>query len=43
MKAALQLTTRNMSLSEAARATIEKKAEKLEALCSRITACRYPG
>ena len=40
MKLPLQITTRNMSLSEAAEQTIREKAEKLNTFCDRITSCR---
>jgi ribosomal subunit interface protein len=40
MKHPLQITVRNMSLSEAAKATIHEKAAKLDALDDRIIGCR---
>ncbi len=40
MKLPLQITTRNMSLSEAAETTIREKADKLNTFCDRITSCR---
>ncbi len=40
MKLPLQITTRNISLSEAAENTIREKAAKLETFHENITACR---
>lgn len=40
MKLPLQITTRNISLSEAAENTIREKAAKLETFHDNITACR---
>lgn len=40
MKLPLQITTRNVSLSEAAENTIREKAAKLETFYDRIMACR---
>ncbi len=40
MKLPLQITTRNISLSEAAEQTIREKADKLNTFCDRITSCR---
>ena len=40
MKLPLQITTRSVSLSEAAEQTIRDKAAKLDQLCDRIMGCR---
>lgn len=40
MKLPLQITTRNLSLSEAAETTIREKAAKLETFCDHIMSCR---
>jgi len=40
MKLPLQITTRNISLSEAAEENIREKAAKLNTFCDRITSCR---
>ena len=40
MKIPLQITTRNVSLSEAAEQTIRDKAAKLDTFHDRITSCR---
>jgi len=40
MKLPLQITSRNMSLSEAAEQTIREKAAKLDQICDRIMGCR---
>lgn len=40
MKVPLQITSRNMSLSEAAEEAIREKVDKLDAFFDRITSCR---
>ncbi|HEX9758292.1 MAG TPA: HPF/RaiA family ribosome-associated protein [Nitrospiria bacterium] len=40
MKIPLQITVRNLSLSEAAEADIRRRVEKLESFCDKIVGCR---
>ncbi len=40
MKIPLQITVRNLSLSEAAESEIQKKVEKLDSICDKIVGCR---
>lgn len=40
MKIPLQISSRNLSLSDAAMETIKQKAEKLETFCSQVMSCR---